>query len=333
MADPGTPAVDVRAPYDDIAARLQRLRIDAGGVSYAEIAARITANRVAAGAGAAAARIARSTVYDAFQSGRHRLNADLVAEIVLALGGHEDQAAHWRRECLDVRRAAELGEQASQEGAAAVSEAAARADIPDASSSARGDAPHLLHRAFVLVCLIACVGLNLFDSSVINLHSMPVWFDMVGTAAAAFAFGPWHAVAVAIATHVFNISLTTPTAAVYVLVNVTGALCWGFGARWAGRRLARLAAVIIGTTIACAAVGAAVSVLVFGGTSGHASDAYVTALSEPAGVWLAAFAVNLVVSCIDKIPTAIIALVLARALRTVLARTRGTELASPLSRS
>lgn len=43
-------------------------------------------SRAAAGTTAAAARIARSTVLDAFRLGRRRINPDLVAEIVVTLG-------------------------------------------------------------------------------------------------------------------------------------------------------------------------------------------------------------------------------------------------------
>ncbi|MAP64720.1 MAG: hypothetical protein CMH34_13490 [Microbacterium sp.] len=92
-----------RAPFDAIAADLQRLRIESGDVSYAEIATRIARRREADGASPASARIARSTVYDVFRPGRRRIKADLVGEIVTALGGDEDAAARWRRRCLDAR--------------------------------------------------------------------------------------------------------------------------------------------------------------------------------------------------------------------------------------
>ncbi|GAA1948347.1 ECF transporter S component [Microbacterium aquimaris] len=92
-----------RAPFDEIAGDLQRLRIESGDASYAEIAIRIARRREADGASPASARIARSTVYDVFRTGRRRINADLVAEIVTALGGDDETAAAWRRRCLAVR--------------------------------------------------------------------------------------------------------------------------------------------------------------------------------------------------------------------------------------
>ncbi|MDN5632399.1 hypothetical protein, partial [Kocuria sp.] len=72
--------------YDDIARGLHRLRSEAGGISYARITQRIERARRERGVDEYSARLARSTVYDAFRSGRTRLSADLVEEIVLALG-------------------------------------------------------------------------------------------------------------------------------------------------------------------------------------------------------------------------------------------------------
>ncbi|MFA5606074.1 MAG: hypothetical protein WDA07_02615 [Leucobacter sp.] len=99
-----TDAATRTGPFDGIARDLQQLRLDAGDVSYAEVAARIASNRAAAGATAAAARIARSTVFDAFRLGRRRINPDLVAEIVIALCEDADAADYWRGRCVDARR-------------------------------------------------------------------------------------------------------------------------------------------------------------------------------------------------------------------------------------
>ncbi len=72
---------------DALVLDLRRLRIVRGGASYAELATRIQALREVRGLAPAAARVARSSVFDAFQLGRVRLNAELVADIVRALDG------------------------------------------------------------------------------------------------------------------------------------------------------------------------------------------------------------------------------------------------------
>ncbi|MGB9034947.1 MAG: hypothetical protein WCC45_10560, partial [Paeniglutamicibacter sp.] len=64
--------------YDEIAQDLQQLRFAAGDVSYAEIVRRIAAHRERNGVDAGNARPARTTVYDAFRTGRTRVNPHLV---------------------------------------------------------------------------------------------------------------------------------------------------------------------------------------------------------------------------------------------------------------
>lgn len=81
---------------DDLAAGLARLRVWAGSPSYAQITRRIAELRVARGVPAATARPGRVTVYDAFQPGRRRVDAELVGDIVSALGLAEGEALTWR---------------------------------------------------------------------------------------------------------------------------------------------------------------------------------------------------------------------------------------------
>ena len=332
---------DYVTPFDAIADGLKRLRIDAGGVSYAEIASRITERRMADGVNPAAARIARSTVYDAFQRGRQRMNADLVREIVLALGQDDETGDAWRRLSLDALQ------DCPPDGSVPVP-TTGRSSVPppkstEAMPSAAGAAPappedarsttgpfwdrddiRMIRIAFIAVALAACVGLNLFGSAVTNVRSLPFWFDMIGTATASFAFGPWHGVAVALATHLFNIPLTTPGAAVFAVVNVAGALCWGFGIRWARHSVPRLMLILVGTALACALVGSAISVLLFGAETGHATDAYIALLSRDSDVWIADLMVYSVVSLADKVPTGLIGLLLA----SLIARTVRTSVST-----
>ena len=82
-----------------VAEDLQRLRHEAGGVSYAEIAARVTSLR-ADRSGRSSVAVSRSTVYDAFRPGRTRLDADLVVDIVRSLGVDEAEAEDWRARCV-----------------------------------------------------------------------------------------------------------------------------------------------------------------------------------------------------------------------------------------
>jgi len=85
---------------DDVALGLQELRLAHGNPSYANISSRITQRRIHNGVTAQKAAIARSTVYDCFRTGRSRINADLVSEIVLVLTDDNQSAALWREQCL-----------------------------------------------------------------------------------------------------------------------------------------------------------------------------------------------------------------------------------------
>ncbi|MDQ6525592.1 tetratricopeptide repeat protein [Nocardioides sp. LHD-245] len=82
---------------DDVAAGLRELRAAAGSPSYARIAERVVEARRARGLPEQECHVGRVTVYDCFRDGRRRLDADLVAEIVAALGGDGASAGHWRR--------------------------------------------------------------------------------------------------------------------------------------------------------------------------------------------------------------------------------------------
>lgn len=96
MNGPAPPIPDASTPSVDAVTRaLVELREWAGSPSYARIAHRVCGTRLARGVPAAEARVARSTVHDCFRLGRQRLDADLVMEIVAALGAGST-ASLWR---------------------------------------------------------------------------------------------------------------------------------------------------------------------------------------------------------------------------------------------
>ncbi|MBM7515880.1 tetratricopeptide repeat protein [Nocardioides nitrophenolicus] len=92
------PASDEGAAWtlDDVAAGLRELRAAAGSPSYARVAERIVDARRDRGLPEAECHVGRVTVYDCFRAGRRRIDADLVAEIVRALGADGATAGHWR---------------------------------------------------------------------------------------------------------------------------------------------------------------------------------------------------------------------------------------------
>ncbi|MEP7736571.1 hypothetical protein ABKW28_02875, partial [Nocardioides sp. 31GB23] len=85
--------------WDLLANRLQQLRLEAGEPSYGEIARRVARRRLDAGLGEHEARVARTTVYDVFRTGRARVNLALVREIVGVLGGEDLDVDRWVAQC------------------------------------------------------------------------------------------------------------------------------------------------------------------------------------------------------------------------------------------
>ena len=83
---------DPVADYDDLAAGLQRVRLEAG-VSYRELHRRIARDR----RGRSIPEVpAYDTVYRCLQTGRTRLDLDLVLDVVRALGGGPAALTAWR---------------------------------------------------------------------------------------------------------------------------------------------------------------------------------------------------------------------------------------------
>ncbi|MBW0253180.1 GNAT family N-acetyltransferase [Cellulomonas sp. PS-H5] len=94
MPDVAPPPHPVR--WDDLTGRLRALRVAAGSPSYADLVRRVDAVRAARGVPGPERRPGRVTVYDAFRDGRARLDVELVADLVRALGGTAEDAARWR---------------------------------------------------------------------------------------------------------------------------------------------------------------------------------------------------------------------------------------------
>lgn len=288
---------------DGIARDLLALKEEHGPVSYGELARRVGEIRIERGVAASAAYPARTTVYDVFRPGRTRMDPVLVADIVRALTGSADASAQWVERYQRIRRATETG-------------ARRRTVEPPAAaptvSAPRRPLPPLARRRYAMTTIIGCLLLNLAGLVVVQHLHLPIYLDMAGTAVTAIVFGPWYGAAVGLATNVFGFVVGVPGAAPYALVNVVGALVWGYGVRrfGMGADIIRYFQLNLLVATACSIVGAPIGVLLYGGFSGHGSDT-VTSSLELLGLPLvaAAFSTNLLTSVIDKLLTGFIALV------------------------
>ncbi len=287
-----TRAMDGTAgPYDEIAQDLQQLRFAAGDVSYAEIVRRIAAHRERSGVGAGHARPARTTVYDAFRTGRTRVNPQLVGEIARVLGASEIEAARWEERCLLARRnpsptSALLPGSAPSDGQPEVDETA----------------PPAMGRKFIII--LACIGLNVLGFAIVATLGLPLYFDMVGTAIAAIALGPWAGVAVGLSTNAIGLAITDSSSIAFALVNVVGALVWGYGARRLRlcRTFPRYLLLNVLVALSCSVVATTLLVLLFNGGTGHASENTTRNLAQMGNpLSVAVLGSNVVHSLADKL--------------------------------
>ncbi|RBL99070.1 hypothetical protein C1H84_16650 [Glutamicibacter soli] len=294
--------------FDAIARDLQTLRIEAGDVPYAEIVRRIGKLRELCGVDAVAARPARTTVYDAFRLGRTRINAELVGEIVQALGCSPEEAKTWERRCLQARldKAA-----ARQPSPAAPQPSPAAPTVHIVSTLGQENTAPSRRRIYIL--LSACLMLNLAGFWLVDAAGLRLYMDMIGTALAAIACGPWAGVLVGLATNIIGLSITDSSAAAFGLVNMTGALVWGYGAKLIKRNSALPKYVLLNVVVAvaCSVVSSIILVLLFGGMTGHASETTMQSiLASTSSLGLAVFEANLMYSLVDKLLTGFIVIAL-----------------------
>lgn len=284
--------------FDQIAEGLGTLRESAGSPSYAEIALRIARIREERGGPDAHVRPARTTVYDAFRLGRRRLDTALVLDIAQALGADEAELQEWARRCREARRG---------DAATPVSPPAPPAPEPEPEPEAERALPPSV-RAALLVCL-GCVGLNLMGRLLVDALPIPLYLDMTGTAVAAVVLGPWWGAGVGLVTNLAGAGISGPASIPFGLVNVVGALAWGYGVRrWRmGATFPRFAALNCLTAVACSLVAVPI-VIALGGTD-HSAETITAQIQHTVeSLWLAVASANILTSLADKTISGFIAL-------------------------
>lgn len=261
--------------FDQIAEDLRQLRLDAGEVSYAEIVRRIAKHREASGMAPAVTRPARTTIYDAFRMGRSRINAELVREIALALGADKEEAARWERRCLVARR--------DSERARFVEPVAPRSsEQPTTAPSEPRVAWRKSHIVFAHVLLaVACLGINIAGYCAVEFFGLSLYMDTIGTGLAAIALGPWCGVAVGVSTNLLGYTIHGSMAFPFAVQSAAFALVWGYGARrfHMTRTLNSYFRLNVYVGLSHLFIAIPILLLMFGGGTGHASDAISQQLS------------------------------------------------------
>ena len=75
------------------------------------------------------------------------------------------------------------------------------------------------------------VALNIVGGIIASALRLPVYLDMIGTAVAAIVLGPWWGALVGLLTNSGSALISGPTSLPFALVNIVGALIWGYGVR------------------------------------------------------------------------------------------------------
>ncbi len=301
-ADRAAPEAAAPESVDRIVTDLRELRAAAGSPSYAELGRRVGELRLARGVRPAAAIPARSTVYNLFREGRVRIDADLLRDVVIALGESREVADTW----VDRSR------KASRTSAPPAPEPQI-ASLPESFAPARF-APQRISPGLTVVIVVGCVLLNVLGLAAQRALALQVYLDMVGTGLAAIALGPWYGVLVAVAAQAADVrSLGDPAELPFLLVSTTGALVWGYGVRsWRmGATLSRYLALNLLVALACTTLVTPILIALSEGKHGHLSDLFTGSL-EDSGVHLAAavFTSNIISSVLDKLLSGLIMLAL-----------------------
>jgi len=291
---------------DQIAVNLVELRADSGCPSYQEIVSRITKAREDKGMTPAAARIARTTVYDCFRTGRTRINPELVGEIVQALTGDEAQARQWMKRCRDARAETEP---TSVRGRTTKELAWS---LPD---------PKPRSFWFNLLVTLVCVWANIafaLGTRVVFKDHFPLYVDMISVAVVAMVLSTNWGLVAALMSQVFPILLWASNSwnnLAFVFVAVAGALVWGLGIHkfHMARSFLRYIVLNVIAGIVCTMVAIPVLLIFFSGSMEMPSSQSMADALMAAGrqFLVSMFSTNLVVSLADKLLAGLIALILA----------------------
>lgn len=169
----------------------------------------------------------------------------------------------------------------------------------------------------IVTLVSAGAALNVVSSVVAGALGLPVYLDTIGTLVVSVVLGPWWGALTGVLTNLVGALYYGPTNIPFALANVTAALLWGYGVRslGLGRRAWTYFLLCAAVGIATGAVGAVVALFVFGGSTGHASDA-ITAVFVAVGGELAraVFGSSVLTSMADKIISGFVGLAIIRAL-------------------
>lgn len=131
----------------------------------------------------------------------------------------------------------------------------------------------------VIGLALVCVGINLAGRITVMVFNLQVHLDMIGTAVAAIALGPWAGAAVGLTSSAIGAVIGTSLSLVFAVVNIAGALVWGYGVRHfkMGRSLRTYLNLNLIVAATCTAIAVPI-LLMLQGNGGHTTDDLMTSV-------------------------------------------------------
>lgn len=176
--------------------------------------------------------------------------------------------------------------------------------------------PQRIPLTYVVAIVPVAAALNIVGGLINSALRLPIFLDMIGTAVTAIVLGPWWGALVGAITNIVSSFISGPISLPFAVVNVVGALVWGY-AHIAGWTRTNRGFFLVNILVAFAASLTAVPiyVFIFGGATGHFADMMTAAfLAMGQNLVVSVFSSNILVSLADKIISGYVALAIIEAL-------------------
>jgi energy-coupling factor transport system substrate-specific component len=182
---------------------------------------------------------------------------------------------------------------------------------------ARKKASTRIPLTYVVALVPVAAALNIVGGQINTVLKLPTFLDMIGTAVTAIVLGPWWGALVGVITNVVSSFISGPIGLPFAVVNVAGALVWGYGVRnlMMGKSFTLYFVLNLVVALICTLFAVPIYVFIFGGATGHFSDMMTAAfLAAGQNLITSVFSSNIIVSLADKVISGFVALAIIEAL-------------------
>lgn len=169
---------------------------------------------------------------------------------------------------------------------------------------------------YVVAVVPVAAALNIVGGYINTVLRLPTFLDMIGTMVAAVILGPWWGALVGAITNIVSSFLSGPISLPFAVVNVAGALVWGYANMWGWMKKAwSFFLVNVLVAVVASLFATPIYVFIFGGATGHFADVMTAAfLAMGQNLIVSVFSSNILVSLADKIIAGYVGLAIIEAL-------------------